>query len=270
MGKITTRVGLKDYCFRRLGHPVIEINVDDDQVEDRIDDAFQVFFDHHYDGVERLFYSVKITQTDLDNKFITVPDSLIHVVRALPITSSNGLHYPMGDPSLAWNSTSASPLSGMGGGSGGSRQTSGISDRAGNTGFDMVGYYLQMSQLQEFEHLFGGQIPIRFSRHTNRVYLDADMGSILKIDDHVVMEGWATLDPDVYTDVYNDRWLKRYATAAIKKQWGANLIKYSGIALPGGVTLDGDKMFNEADDELDKLEDEIQLKYEIPVSMYMG
>ena len=275
MAKVITREGLKDYCLRRLGFPVIEINVDDDQVEDRIDDTFQYFFDYHYDGVERMFYAKQITQIDIDNSYIEVPDGLIHVTRVLPITNSGGgLYYPMGDPSLAWNSTAANPF--LANGLTGStavpiRTTQEHAGSGGSSGDAQISFFLQMQSIEMFNQIFsGGEPPIRFSRHTNRVYIDMNWSSNLSVDDYIVVEGWASLDPEIYTDVYNDRWVKRYATAMIKQQWGSNLIKYSGIALPGGVTFDGDKLFQQATDEISALEEEMQLKYELPVDFYMG
>jgi len=271
MAKVISRVGLKDYCLRRLGFPVIEINVDDDQVDDRIDDAFQIFFDYHYDGVERKYLSVQITQTDMDNGYVEIPDSMIHVTRVLPFNAGGGgatSLYPMGDPSLAWDFTVNNPFS-AGMPSGGGASTT--SERAGGaTGFDRVSYVLSMDLYESIQSMFGGEMSISFSRHTNRVYIDMDWAEKLAVDDYIIIEGWSSLDPDVYTDVYNDRWIKRYCTAAIKQQWGANLIKYSGIQLPGGVTLDGDKMFESASTELEKLEEEIQIKYEEPPTFYMA
>lgn len=271
MAKLTSRAELKDYCLRKLGFPVIEINVDDDQVEDRIDDAFQIFFDYHYDGVERKYYSAKITQQNIDDGFITLPDSMIHVTRVLPFTGGGGAAtslYPMGDPSLAWDFTVNNPFAG---GIIGSAGTSTSSDQAGGaTSFDRVGYVLSMEMYESIQIMFGGEVPISFSRHTNKLHLNINWSEKLSVDDYIIVEGWATLDPDIYTDVYDDRWIKRYATAAIKMQWGANLIKYSGIQLPGGVTLDGDKMFESATAEMDKLEEEIQTKYEEPPSFFMG
>lgn len=268
MAKPTSRIELKDYCLHKLGFPVIEINVEDDQVEDRIDDAFQIFFDYHYDGVERNYYAHEITQPDIDNGYIYVPASMIHVTRVLPFSGANGSIYPMGDPSLAWDFTTTNIFGGMGGGADGAAT---ISDQAGRsgTGFDRVGYMLNMQLFEEIQNMFGGEVPMAFSRHTDRVYLNTNWNEI-PVGHYLVVEGWSSLDPDIYTDVYNDRWLKRYCTAAIKQQWGANLIKYSGIMLPGGVTLDGDKLFESASSELDKLEEEIQTKYEEPPTFYMA
>lgn len=271
MASITSRDGLKDYCLRRLGFPVIEINVDDDQVEDRIDDAFQFYFDYHYDGVEKMFYAYEVTQQTIDDGYLTIPDALMSVLRVLPFGGSNGNMYPLGDPSLAWDMSMHNPFKMIGGFS---TQPGAVATRAdqagGDSGMDILGFWLNMQKYDLIQSLFAGEVPIRFNRHTNRVYIDTDVKDILSVGSFLVVEGWATLDPEVYTDVYNDRWLKRYSTALIKQQWGANLIKYSGIQLPGGVTLDGDKIFQEAKDEIAKLEEEMQMKYEEPVNMYMG
>jgi hypothetical protein len=271
MAAITSRQDLKDYALRRLGFPVIEINVDDDQVEDRVDDTFQYFFDYHYDGVEREFYAHQITQTDIDNGYITVPDSLIHVTRVLPVGYANGLFYPMGDPSLAWNSTSANPIFGNGPAGAGSQVRTTQDAAGGDMRMDKSTFYLNMASIEEFNQIIaGGEPTIRFSRHTDRVYIDTEFDEKLNPDMYLIVEGWASLDPEVYTQVYNDRWIKRYLTQMIKQQWGANLIKYSGILLPGNVTFDGDKLFDQASQEIAKLEEEMQLQYELPVDFYMG
>jgi len=214
----TTRQELKDYCLRRLGWPVIEINVDDDQVEDRIDDALHYFSDHHYNGTERVFHAQQVTQADIDNMFITIPNEIIYVTRVLPIGgAAGGLFNPMGDPSLAWNSTSANPLFGAGGGApGANHAVRTTQDHAGGAGgMDKFSFYLQMSSIEEFNQMFsniGGEMPIRYSKHTDKVYIDHNWNELLSVDDYVIVEGWAALDPDVYTQVWNDQWIKKYLT----------------------------------------------------------
>lgn len=268
MAIVTTRVELIEYCLRRLGFPVIEINVDEDQIEDRIDDAFDYYKDYHFDGTEKTYFSVQVTQTDIDNGYIAVPDSLIFVSRALPFGRANNQFYPFNDPNASRN---FSYLFGRGH-THGTHPTSSHQDHAGHTSdLSLSTYYINMQYYEQITEMFGGgEYPIRFNRHTNRVYIDSDWSNALAVDDYVVFEGQQVVDPEVHTDVYNDRWIKRYATALIKRQWGANLIKYSGIQLPGGVTLDGDKMFEEASAEIEKLEEEMQDKYEEPPMPLMG
>lgn len=261
---VTTRVELIEYCLRRLGFPVIEINVDQDQIEDRIDDGLEFYMDYHFDGTERTYFAVQVSQIDIDNGYIEVPDNMIFVTRALPFARHNSIASPIGDPNASPYSIEQI-LGGTFGGSNSTGTKSSRQDQAGPTNnLTLTTFYLNMQYLETIKQMFGeAEVPIRFNRHTNRVYLDMDWSTI-DVDSYIILHGWSSLDPETYTDVYADRWLKRYCTALIKRQWGANLIKYSGIQLPGGVTLDGDKMFDQASEEIDKLEDEMQDKYEEP------
>lgn len=262
---VTTRVELIEYCLRRLGFPVIEINVDTDQIEDRIDDGLDFYMDYHFDGTERTYFAVEVSQADIDNGYVTVPDSLIFVTRALPFPRNGSVIQPIGDPNASWDIHHL--FGGAFGTQTGSGNVSSRKDQAGRSNdMAMTTYYLNMQYLETIQQMFGnGEVPIRFNRHTNRVHLDMDWSEAsINVGDYIVLHGWTALDPDTYPDVYNDRWLKRYCTALIKRQWGANLIKYSGIQLPGGVTLDGDKIFDEASQEIEKLEEEMQDKYEEP------
>jgi len=133
-------------------------------------------------------------------------------------------------------------------------------------------YFLTMSSLEQMRNVLGStsEIPIRFNRHTNRIYFDSEVQDVISEGQYILFEGWIIVDPETFNDVYNDRWLKRYATSLIKQQWGINLSKYSGIQLPGGVTLDGDKIYEQASTEIEKLEEEMQLKYELPVNFISG
>ena len=115
-----------------------------------------------------------------------------------------------------------------------------------------------------------GQVPIRFNRHQNQIHLDIDWDEALVVGEFIIVEAMRVLDPNVYTDVCNDRWLKRYATALIKKQWGENLSKYEGIAMPGGVTFNGSRILDEANQEIEQLEQEMSLSYELPVDIMVG
>jgi len=271
MAKVTSRIELIEYCLRRLGFPVIEINVDDDQIQDRIDDTFDFYSDYHYDGTERVFVAIQLQQSDIDNSYITVADDLIFIRRAMPFGRHGSAIHPMGDPTASWDFHTMFGRS-MSNGYSTDASTS-VGGNAGVTNdLTLTTYFLNMQYMEQVNEMFGGgEIPMRFNRHTNRVYLDMDWAdSGVKEDDYMMLEGWKVVDPEVYIDVYNDRWIKRYATAQIKKQWGANLIKYAGIALPGGVTLDGDKLFEEASQEIEKLEEEMQDKYEEPPMFIMG
>ena len=149
---------------------------------------------------------------------------------------------------------------------------SSTNDHAGTDGsFGLTNYFLTMQNVALIQDMFGAKnLPVRFNRHTNKLYIDLDWGNDLLEGQYVIVEGKAILDPDVYTDVYNDRWIKRYLTAGMKQQYGTNLAKFDGIALPGGVTLDGNRIYQEATEELNRLEEEIQEKYELPPMPMMG
>jgi hypothetical protein len=267
---VTSRNELIEYCLRRLGHPVMEINVDVDQIEDRIDDAFDYYSDYHYDATEHNFYAHQITQSDLDNGYIDLPDEMIFVRKVMQFGFGSAAKLrPMGDTLASWDFTVNNPFNTSGVTSGAVAYTT--NDQIGMQS-SLTDFFISMQGLENMQQTLGVNldIPIRFNRHTNRVYFDVDMDLKLDVGQYIVMEGWVVLDPEVHTSVYNDRWIKRYATALLKQQWGMNLSKYNGIQLPGGVTLDGQTIYNEAKEELTQLEEEMQEKYELPVDFIMG
>lgn len=249
MAKVTSRAELKDYCLRRLGYPVVEINVEEMQVEDRISDAMQYYVDYHYDAVSKVYYKHNTTQEDLDNKYISVPDSLIGVTRILPINNLLSRSY-MWDVRYQlilnnlWDLTSTS----------------------------MVPYTIAMQHIRSLELLFNGEIPLRFQRHENKIHIDAGWGTQqLPVDTMLVIEGYQVIDPEEYNDVYDDRILKKLATALIRRQWGENLIKFKGdLNLPGGLVLNGEQIYGEAVREIEKLEEEFQRRYSGPLEFFLG
>ena len=257
MATLSTRPQFKEYCLRRLGFPVIELNLDDDQIEDRIDDALQYWQDYHFDGTQKLYYIKKINQTDINQKYIdlsNVRDSsnnqldIIGVTRIFPVTDSQAninmfdLRYQLRLNEL-YDFTSAS----------------------------YVNYTLTQQHLRSLELMFSGEVPIRFQRHMKKLFVDWGWGSTgAPVGTTLIAECYANIDPAVYNDVWNDRWLKEYATALIKRMWGNNLKKFAGIQLPGGVTLNGDKIYEEAVGEIEKLETEMQSEYGAPLEWFMN
>ena len=257
MPAITNRQEFKDYCLRRLGFPVIELNLDDDQIEDRIDDALQYWQDYHFDGMQKVYYVKALQQTEIDQKYIDLsettdadgnPMEIIGITRIFPIQDSQAgvnmfdLRYQLRLNEL-YDFTSAS----------------------------YINYTLTAQHLRSMELLFTGEVPIRFQRHTQRLYIDWAWGaSEAPIGQVVVAEAYANIDPTVYGKVWNDRWLKEYATALIKRSWGANLKKFNNIQLPGGVTLNGDKIFDESFAEIKALEEQMQTEYGAPLEWLMN
>lgn len=247
MAKPTTRQGLINYCLRKLGHPVVEINVDDDQVEDRVDEAFQYYRDFHYDATQKVYSSMQLTSNVIAQQYITLPEEMIGVERILQISNrSNGASMFDARYQLMLNNIQSL------------------------TNTDIIYYSMLKTELNLINDLMTGQKPVRFNRHMNRLFIDLDWKNEVQEGDYVIVEGWSSLDPDTYTDVYNDGFLKRYCTALIKQQWGINLKKFEGVQLPGGVTLNGQIIYNEATEEIDKLKQEVQDTYQLPIDFFTG
>ena len=243
----TSRTELKDYCLRRLGYPVVDINVDDEQVEDRIDDALKYYEDYHYDGTERIFLKHQVTSTDIANEYITIPEAVIGVVRVFDI----------GD---AIQSSSLFNI----------RYQIHLNDLFDFTSTTYVPYVSAMRHVEQLEEIFVGKKPIRFQRHKNQLNIDMDWGNDIIAGEYIIIEAYRILDPDTYSDVYGDKWLLRYSTALIKRQWGENLKKFEGMTLPGGVTFNGQKIWEEATEEINKIEEEMISSYSLPVADMMG
>jgi hypothetical protein len=247
MATPTTKATFKEYCLRKLGKPVIEINVDDDQVDDRIDEALRYWYDYHFDGSEKIYYKHAITNTDVTNKYITLPENIIGAVSIFSI----------GDPSL-----SSDDLFNI-------RYQIALNDVYTLTNVSLVPYYMVMEHLALMTELLVGKQPIRYSRHKDRLYVDMDWNTVA-VGSFLLVEAYEVVDPETFTDAYNDRWLQNYATTLIKEQWGSNLTKFSGMSLPGGVQFNGEKIYNDAVDARTKMEQEMISSYSLPVLDMIG
>jgi hypothetical protein len=257
MPAVTNRQTLKEYCLRRLGFPVIEINVDDDQIEDRIDDALQYWQDYHFDGLQKVYYIKAITQTDIDNKYLDLTNVRDDANNALDIVGITRI-FPITDSQATINMFDL-------------RYQLRLNELYDFTSASYINYTLTHQHLRSLEIMFSGEVPIRFQRHMRKLFIDWAWGrSAAPVGSIVVAECWANINPDVYNRVWNDRWVKEYATALIKRTWGNNLKKFSGVQLPGGVTLNGKEIFDEAVLEIKDLETEMQNNYSLPVDWYMN
>lgn len=275
MSKPSSRSELKEYCLRKLGKPVIEVNVDDDQVEDLIDDTIQLFNERVYDGVERLYLKYKITQDDIDNGsdrdttttatdnnlgatpsaktldfeegrgYLTVPDHIIGIEGVLPISN-----------------TYVNNMFGF-------RYQFFLNDFYNFYAYDILNLEMTMQYIQTLEFLLEGRKPIRYNKVQNRLYLDLDWNRV-RAGDYVVIECYRALDPNTFTKLYNERFVKEYLTSLIKKQWGQNLIKFTGIKMPGGVEFNGRQLYDDAIAELDKLDQKMSSTYELPPLDFVG
>lgn len=245
MATPTTRTEFKQYIMRALGHPVICINVDDEQVEDRVDDALDYYYDYHYDGTEHVLYRHPVTQQNIDDKYITLSDEIIGVARILPV----GAGY------------STSNMFNI-------RYQIHLNDLFNFTSAQYVNYWMAMRHIETLEELFVGKQPIRYNRHNNKLHIDMNWDK-LNVGDFIVVDGYQRLDPDE-TEIWRDWWLRRYATQLVKRQWGDNLKKYEGMQLPGGLTFNGQKIWEEADADIKKLEEEMIMNFSLPVTDFTG
>jgi len=247
MANPTSRDELKKYCLRRLGHPVIEINVDEDQMQDRIDDALAFYRDYHYDGSERTFYKHQVTSTDQTNGYVAIPSNIIGVVNVFPVgtgLNANNLF------NLRYQIT--------------------LNDVYEWSHAKVQNYVSSMERIALLEELFVGKQPLRFNRHMDRLFIDMDWGNRTSVGEYLIIEAYRQLDPDTYTSVWGDWWLRRYTTALFKKQWGENLKKFEGMQLPGGVQFNGQTIWNEADEEIKALEEEVVNRYSMPSMDMIG
>jgi len=317
MAQPTTRQQFIDYCKRRLGFPVIDINVDDDQISDRVDDALQFFEDYHFDGVEKMFMKHRITQDDINRRWIYCPDAVTYVVGMFPFDDSNA-------------SINMFDL----------RYQLRLHDLYDFTSVSYVSYEITMQHIRTLNLMFSGTPQIRFNRKQNKIFLDIDWSRDVSVGDYVIIDCYRAIRPatitltgtgtavttsntitgtgtifdqellegDVITlggqelqvnqitsptslttigpvasnvtngvltkpgnsEVFNDRFLKRYATALIKYQWGSNLSKFAGIQMPGGVTLDGVRIMTEAKEEMDKIEEDMYNFNSLPSEIFTG
>ena len=250
----TTKSTFKDYCLRNLGFGVIDINVSDDQVDDRIDEALQYFAHYHFDQVEKMYLKYEITQADIDrargdttttatdvsdtsvtasfkegNNFIPLPTTILSVLQVFPM--DNAASTNMFDIKYQMR----------------------LNDLYDFSSTSMIHYEMTMQHLDYSSHILTGEKPVRFSEHQQRLYIDMDWEAV-SAGEFLIIECYRKLDPSTYVDIFNNIHLKRYATALIKKQWGSNLNKFQNVQLLGGVTMNGDQIYQQAVDEIREIE----------------
>ena len=257
MAEITNRQEFTDYCLRRLGFPVIELNLDEEQIEDRIDDALQYWQDYHFDGNQKVYYIKAIQQSDIDKKYLDLTEALDSDGNPMDIIGISRI-FPISD---SQNNVNMFDL----------RYQLRLNELYDFTSASYINYTLTQQHLRSLEALFTGEVPIRFQRHMQRLYIDWSWGNNeAPVGAVIVAEAYANIDPSLYGRVWNDRWLKEYATALIKRSWGANLKKFNNLQLPGGVTLNGDKIYDEAFEEIKALEAQMQVEYGAPLEWFLN
>ena len=254
MARPSTRQELIDYCLRALGEPVLEINVDPDQIEDRVDQTIQYFIQYNADGIRRTYDVHTVTQTDLDNDYIAVDDDVVQVLRALPLGDIGNTSFNLFDASYQ------------------------MMFDAVNKGFSIAGdmaYYEQMQQhLSLLDMKLNGSVQIHWNRYGNKLHVFGDMNDgDIAVGDKIVTEVYKEVRPGgtgINSTIYDNMFIKEYLTALIKQQWGMNLIKFEGMQLPGGVTLNGRQIYDDAVGEIQALQERLRLEFEAPVDFFVG
>lgn len=253
MANPTNREQLKDYCLRKLGFPVIDINVDDDQLDDRIDDALTKFRDYHYDGTEEVYLAHQVTAGDIANSYITLADSIVGVNRVLPlnsdtISSTNSQGFNIFDINYQIR----------------------LNDFYNLLSSSYTYYVIAREHLAMLDLIVTGELPYTFNKKTNQLRILMDWNGRVAVDDYLVFHCYRVVDPASYTKVWSDTWVKAYTTALFKMQWGSNITKYTNYTLPGGLVVNGEKIYNDAVLEIEKLAAELRETYEAPPQMLVG
>tara|TARA_B100000900_G_scaffold336485_1_gene298229 strand:+ start:443 stop:1288 length:846 start_codon:yes stop_codon:yes gene_type:complete len=281
MAQPASRSDLVNYCKRQLGAPVLEINVADEQIDDLIDDALQYFYERHFDGVVQTFLKYKITEADIDrgrtrgnnktvgivtttadanidnqtvtfsyeenSNYIQVPPSVIGITKIFKFDGANTVTNNMFSVKYQMF----------------------LNDIYYFGGTELLTYAMTRSYLEDMDFLLNTQKQIRFNQRQDRLYLDIDFAELSK-DNYIVLDCYRLLDPNQFTRVWNDSFLKRYVTQLIKRQWGQNLMKFQGVKLPGGIELNGRQIYDDAQKELDSIREIMSNTYEIPPMDMIG
>ena len=276
MAKPASRQQLIDYCLRRLGAPVLEINVDDDQIDDLVDDALQYFQERHFDGVERMYLKYKITQEDLDRGRGRNTNGVGIVTTTATSTTGNVFNFyetsnyiQVPDSIIGIEKIFKFDTSSISGGMFSIKYQLFLNDLYYFDSVELLQYAMVKSYLEDIDFLLTTDKQLRFNKRQDRLYLDLDWAS-QKADQYIVIDCYRILDPNTFTNVYNDSFIKKYLTSLIKRQWGQNLIKFRGVKLPGGIELNGREIYEDAEKELEDIKQRMSLEYELPPYDFIG
>ena len=275
MAQPSSRQTLIDYCKRQLGAPVLEINVADEQIDDLVDDALQYWHERHYDGVEKMYLKHAFTQEDVDRGKASGTSGVGIVTTSVDSTSVSGLgtitsnwyensnFIPVPDSVIGVEKIFKFDSSTISNGMFSIKYQLFLNDLYQFNSIDLLQYSMVKTYLEDIEFLLTTDKQIRFNQRQDRLYLDIDWNSQI-VGEYIVLECWRALDPNEYSKVWNDSFVKRYLTMLIKKQWGQNLIKFQGVKLPGGIELNGRQIYDDAVKEIDDLMEKMSNTYEIP------
>ena len=279
MAKPTTKQELIDFCLRKLGAPVLEVNVDDEQLDDLADDAIQLFNERHFDGLERMYLKYKLTQEDIDRGKANNKDGSENTVGIVTTSATSTTISGYGTTTSNWYETSnfiqvpdsvlgverifKFDTSSISGGMFSIKYQLFLNDLYNFNSVDLLQYAMTKTYLEDIDFLLTTDKQVRFNKRQDRLYLDIDWKAENE-GTFLIMDCYRALDPASFSGVYNDSFLKKYLTAIIKKQWGQNLIKFQGVKLPGGVELNGRQLYDDAERELDSIQQRMMTEYELP------
>ena len=285
MAQPSSRQGLIDYCLRQLGAPVLEINVDDDQIDDLVDDAIQYFNERHFDGVEKMYLKYKITQDDIDRGIAaespgsTTTDSItgVGVVNTSATDTQgnvfnfyeNSNYIQVPDSVIGVEKIFKFDTSSISGSMYSIKYQLFLNDLYYFNSVELLQYSMVKSYLEDIDFLLTTDAQIRFNKRQDRLYLDIDWGA-QTVGDFLILECYRALDPAQFIQIYNDSFMKRYLTALIKRQWGRNLSKFRGVKLPGGVEMNGGEILQQAEAELSDIKSRMTMEYELPPLDFIG
>jgi hypothetical protein len=280
MSQPSSRQGLVDYCLRKLGAPVLEINLADEQIDDLVDDALQYFQERHFDGVERMYLKYKITEEDLNRGKAKAPNG-VGIVTTTGTTNISGVgttsfnfyensnFIQVPDSVIGIEKVFKFDTSSISGGMWSIKYQLFLNDLYYFNSVELLQYAMVKSYLEDIDFLLSTDKQIRFNKRQNRLYLDIDWNSKSK-DTFIIIDCYRILNPNDFTKVYNDSFLKKYLTSLMKRQWGQNLIKFRGVKLPGGIELNGRELYDDAEKELESLRQRMSMDYELPPYDFIG
>ncbi len=271
MASPNSRQGLIEYCLRKLGKPVLEVNVDDDQIGDLVDDALQYFHERHFDGIERVYLKHKLQpgekETIRSGIQTSTANSSVGIATVSYEETTNFLALP--DTIIGINNVFKLDSSTISSGLFNIKYQIFLNDLYYYGALDLLNYAMVKTHLEDISRILTPDVQLRFNKKQHRLYLDIDWQQV-DADQYIILDCYRIVNPNDFPKIYNDFWLKRYLTALIKRQWGQNMIKFNGVQLPGGITLNGRQLYEDAIRELDEIEKLLKTEYELPPMDMIG
>jgi len=233
MAQPTTRDEFKEHILRKIGAPVIEINVSEEQVDDRVDEALSFWNDYHYNGSQLIYLKHQVIQDDIDNGYIQLPEDILGVSNVFDISTSTSMGSGLFNVQYQFVLNNLEDI----------------------TGYNVSNYYMNMQHIEFLQEMLVGKSRIRYNKHVNRLYVDVDQSKLV-VGEYIIIEAYDVIDPSTFSDIWSDRWLQNYAAVLVREQWGLNITKFNGMQLVGGVTFNGEQILSEARADRERMEED--------------